>query len=64
MYCCLLSSECFERRMDPVDLASLWLCEKPDCVYAVTNGLVDVKDLLPAMSSHIAEGLVNLQPKL
>ena len=73
MYCYLLSSGCFERRMDPADLASLRLCEKPDCVYAVTNGLKDVKDILHSISNHIAaihpswnlkaeKGLVNLRP--
>ena len=49
--------------MDPADLASLRLCEKPDCVYAVTNGLKDVKDILHAISNHIAAIHPSLEPE-
>ena len=54
VYCCLFSSKYFERRMDPADLASLRMCEKANCDYAVTNGLKDVKDILHLMSNHLA----------
>ena len=49
--------------MDPAHLASLRLCEKPDCVYAVTNALVDFKDILHAMSNHIAAIHPSTQPE-
>ena len=40
--------------MDPADLALLRMCEKPSCDYTVRNGLVDIKDILHAMSNHLA----------
>ena len=40
--------------MDPAELLSLRKCEKPTCDYTVTNGLIDVKDILHAMSNHLA----------
>ena len=30
------------------------MCEKTDCEYKVTNGLTEVKDILMAMSNHLA----------
>ena len=32
----------------------LRMCEKTDCEYKVTNGLTDVKDILMAISNHLA----------
>ena len=40
--------------MDPAELVSLRLCEKPSCDYAVTNGLRDVNYILHAMSNQLA----------
>ena len=36
------------------ELALLRLCEKPSCDYRITKGLRDVKDILRAMSNHLA----------
>ena len=36
------------------ELVLLRLCKKPDCEYKVTNWLTDVKDILLAMSNHLA----------
>ena len=40
--------------MEAAELALLRLCEKPSCEWKVTNGLTDVKDILLAMSNHLA----------
>ena len=40
--------------MDPVALAALRRCEKPDCTYAVTNVLTEVDHILRAVYNHIA----------
>ena len=40
--------------MQEAELVLLRLCEKPDCEFKVTNGLTDVKDILLAMSNHLA----------
>ena len=40
--------------MQEAELVLLWLCEKSDCEYKVTNGLTDVKEILLAMSNHLA----------
>ena len=39
---------------DPADLATLRLCERTDCNFAVINGITELKDILLAMSNHIA----------
>ena len=39
---------------DPPDLAVLRLCERAVCTYAVNNAVAEVKDVLQAMSNHIA----------
>jgi hypothetical protein len=36
------------------DLAQLRICERTDCTIAVINGITDLKDILMAMSNHIA----------
>ena len=38
---------------DPADLATLRLCERADCEFAVLNAITDQKDILLAMSNHI-----------
>ena len=40
--------------MEAADLARLRLCERTDCTYVVHNGITDLKDILMAMSNHIA----------
>ena len=40
--------------MQEAELVLLRLCKKPDCEYKVTNWLTDVKDILLAMSNHLA----------
>ena len=40
--------------MEAANLARLKLCERTDCTYAVLNGITDLKDILMAMSNHIA----------
>ena len=40
--------------MEKVDLATLRLCQRTDCTFAVLNGITDLKDILMAMSNHIA----------
>ena len=49
--------------MDPADFASLGLCEKSDCIFAVTNALKDLNDILHAMSNHIAAIHPSSQPE-
>ena len=39
---------------DPADLATLRLCERTDCNFAVINGITELKDIPLAMSNHIA----------
>ena len=39
---------------DPADLAALRLCERSDCLFAVNNAITELKDILLAMSNHIA----------
>ena len=39
---------------DPADLVALRKCEGADCTYAVNNAVTEVKDVLQAMSNHIA----------
>ena len=36
------------------DLATLRLCERADCDFAVINGITELKDILLAMANHIA----------
>ena len=36
------------------DLATLRICERTDCTFAVLNGITDLKDILMATSNHIA----------
>ena len=38
----------------PADLAILRLCERAECDFTVMNGITDLKDILMAMSNHIA----------
>ena len=38
---------------DPADLAAIRLCEKNDCTFIVNNALVEVKDILQAMTNHL-----------
>ena len=38
----------------PADLATLRVCERADCEFKVLNGITDLKDILMAMSKHIA----------
>ena len=40
--------------LQDAELAALRMCEKTDCEYKVTNGLTEVKDILMAMSNHLA----------
>ena len=40
--------------LQDAELALLRMCEKTDCEYKVTNGLTEVKDILMAMSNHLA----------
>ena len=40
--------------MNEAELVLLRLCEKPSCEYRVTNELTDIKDILLAMSNHLA----------
>ena len=39
---------------DPAYLATLRLCERADCEFTVLNAITDLKDILLAMSNHIA----------
>ena len=36
------------------ELTAMRKCEKPGCDHKITNGLTDVKDILLAMSNHLA----------
>ena len=38
---------------DPADLAAIRLCERSDCTYSVNNAVVELKDILQAMSNHL-----------
>ena len=38
---------------DPADLAAIRLCERSDCTFSVNNALVEVKDILQAMTNHL-----------
>ena len=38
---------------DPADLAAIRLCERNDCTFSVYNALVEVKDILQAMTNHL-----------
>ena len=38
---------------DPADLAAIRLCERSDCTFSVSNALVEVKDILQAMTNHL-----------
>ena len=40
--------------MDQAGLATLRLCERADCDFAVINGITELKDILLAMANHIA----------
>ena len=35
-------------------LAQLRVCERTECTFAVMNAITDLKDILKAMSNHIA----------
>ena len=59
MYIYTLSSERALSRVKELcnrmaKLALLQRCEKRSCDYKITNGLTDVKDILLAMSNHLA----------
>ena len=36
------------------ELTALRQCEKPGCDHKITNGLKDIRDILLAMSNHLA----------
>ena len=40
--------------MEQAGLATLRLCERADCEFAVLNAITDLKDILLAMSNQIA----------
>ena len=41
-------------RATQADLATLRICERTDCTFAVLDGIKELKDILMAMSNHIA----------
>ena len=38
---------------DPADLAAIRRCERSDCTYSVNNAVVELKDILQAISNHL-----------
>ena len=40
-------------KIDPAELAKLRKCERVDCIFAVTNAIDDLKDILQCMSNHL-----------
>ena len=44
---------------NPADLATLRLCERAECDFAVINGITELKVILLAMGNHIRHLIVD-----